>query len=155
LVVFVGFAGRARPENPAGAGLKTPVMAAKRTMTCLRLTGRGYSGSQCPVNRVPFGAWQVPIASLSSPARPTFTPCGEVAEWSIAPHSKCGVRASVPGVRIPPSPPVPSRQNFSARLAKLKIPNNRAVRHGGLCTASLGRGSKFPSLFAKFSEALD
>ena len=26
---------------------------------------------------------------------------GEVAEWSIAPHSKCGVRASVPGVRIP------------------------------------------------------
>ena len=31
---------------------------------------------------------------------------GEVAEWSIAPHSKCGVRASVPGVRIPPSPPV-------------------------------------------------
>ena len=30
---------------------------------------------------------------------------GEVAEWSIAPHSKCGVRASVPGVRIPPSPP--------------------------------------------------
>jgi Bacterial transcriptional regulator len=32
---------------------------------------------------------------------------GEVAEWSIAPHSKCGVRASVPGVRIPPSPPRP------------------------------------------------
>ena len=30
---------------------------------------------------------------------------GEVAEWSIAPHSKCGVRATVPGVRIPPSPP--------------------------------------------------
>ena len=30
---------------------------------------------------------------------------GEVAEWSIAPHSKCGVRASAPGVRIPPSPP--------------------------------------------------
>ena len=26
---------------------------------------------------------------------------GEVAEWSIAPHSKCGVRASVPGVRNP------------------------------------------------------
>ena len=30
---------------------------------------------------------------------------GEVAEWSIAPHSKCGVRVTVPGVRIPPSPP--------------------------------------------------
>ena len=30
---------------------------------------------------------------------------GEVAEWSNAPHSKCGVRATVPWVRIPPSPP--------------------------------------------------
>lgn len=30
---------------------------------------------------------------------------GEVPEWSIGPHSKCGVRATVPGVRIPPSPP--------------------------------------------------
>ena len=29
---------------------------------------------------------------------------GEVPEWSIGPHSKCGVRATVPGVRIPPSP---------------------------------------------------
>ena len=25
-------------------------------------------------------------------------------EWSIGPHSKCGVRATVPGVRIPPFP---------------------------------------------------
>ena len=33
------------------------------------------------------------------------TASGEVAEWSIAPHSKCGVLARVPGVRIPPSPP--------------------------------------------------
>src|SRR5450432_1243400 len=33
---------------------------------------------------------------------------GEVAEWSIAPHSKCGIRATVSGVRIPPSPPAPS-----------------------------------------------
>src|SRR5436305_14222394 len=32
-------------------------------------------------------------------------PSGEVAEWSKAPHSKCGVRATVPWVRIPPSPP--------------------------------------------------
>ena len=30
---------------------------------------------------------------------------GEVVEWSIAPHSKCGVLARVPWVRIPPSPP--------------------------------------------------
>src|SRR5689334_6754110 len=38
-------------------------------------------------------------------ARPAFFSCGEVAEWSKAPHSKCGVRATVPWVRIPPSPP--------------------------------------------------
>src|SRR5437660_8349243 len=31
---------------------------------------------------------------------------GEVAEWLNAPHSKCGIRATVSGVRIPPSPPV-------------------------------------------------
>ena len=29
-----------------------------------------------------------------------------MAEWSIAPHSKCGIRATVSGVRIPPSPPI-------------------------------------------------
>jgi hypothetical protein len=44
--------------------------------------------------------YALPLTSpASAPAH------GEVAEWSIAPHSKCGVRASVPGVRIPPSPP--------------------------------------------------
>ncbi len=37
--------------------------------------------------------------------RSTDAQRGEVAEWSIAPHSKCGVRVTVPGVRIPPSPP--------------------------------------------------
>ena len=41
---------------------------------------------------------------------------GEVAEWSIAPHSKCGVRVTVPGVRIPPSPPL-----FSVRALILLI----------------------------------
>ena len=29
---------------------------------------------------------------------------GEMPEWSIGPPSKCGVRATVPGVRIPLSP---------------------------------------------------
>ena len=29
-----------------------------------------------------------------------------MAEWSNVPHSKCGVRGSVPWVRIPPSPPL-------------------------------------------------
>lgn len=31
---------------------------------------------------------------------------GEVAEWLKAPHSKCGVGASLPGVRIPSSLPI-------------------------------------------------
>ena len=34
-------------------------------------------------------------------------PFGEVAEWLKAPHSKCGIRATVSGVRISPSPPSP------------------------------------------------
>ena len=39
-------------------------------------------------------------------------PRGEVAEWSNAPHSKCGVRATVPWVRIPPSPPITNSLYF-------------------------------------------
>ena len=31
---------------------------------------------------------------------------GEVAEWLKAPHSKCGIGATLSGVRIPPSPPL-------------------------------------------------
>ncbi len=40
--------------------------------------------------------------------------CGEVAERSKAPHSKCGVPATVPWVRIPPSPP---RTNLTSQLS--------------------------------------
>jgi hypothetical protein len=36
---------------------------------------------------------------------PDLARLGEVAEWSNAPHSKCGIGASLSGVRIPPSPP--------------------------------------------------
>ena len=47
--------------------------------------------------------------AASPPANPVrrSTRIGEVAEWSNAPHSKCGMRATVSGVRIPPSPPFP------------------------------------------------
>ena len=53
------------------------------------------------------------IALVSAPslryqcAAPEWRPRhrGEVAEWSNAPHSKCGILARVSGVRIPPSPP--------------------------------------------------
>src|ERR671912_873604 len=46
------------------------------------------------------------------------TSCGEVAERSKAPHSKCGVPATVPWVRIPPSPPCsPGPYRVTAGLA--------------------------------------
>ena len=35
----------------------------------------------------------------------TRQPQGKMPEWSIGPHSKCGVRVTVPGVRIPLFPP--------------------------------------------------
>src|SRR5215510_16005486 len=38
---------------------------------------------------------------------------GEVPEWSIGTVSKTVVRASVPWVRIPPSPPLPSTPTIS------------------------------------------
>ena len=47
-----------------------------------------------------------PLWSAPRRQRPTTQEAGEVAEWSNAPHSKCGILARVSGVRIPPSPPV-------------------------------------------------
>ena len=50
---------------------------------------------------------------------------GEVAEWSNAPHSKCGIGASLSGVRIPPSPPVfKSYPPLSHREKSLKNGNS-------------------------------
>src|SRR5678809_964726 len=51
-----------------------------------------------------------PFKSLAENALPSWpasliTAGGQVVEWLKAPHSKCGVRASVPWVRIPPCPP--------------------------------------------------
>jgi hypothetical protein len=48
-----------------------------------------------------------PITGASAPRAPRPTPWfGEVAEWSNAPHSKCGIGATLSGVRISPSPPI-------------------------------------------------
>jgi hypothetical protein len=41
---------------------------------------------------------------------------GEVAEWLNAPHSKCGIGASLSGVRIPPSPPLHCSQYPIVRI---------------------------------------
>src|SRR4051812_17814615 len=45
------------------------------------------------------------------PNLPVMAP-GEVAEWSNAPHSKCGIGASLSGVRIPPSPPARRENSY-------------------------------------------
>src|SRR5215213_6764642 len=55
---------------------------------------------------------------------------GEVAERLKAPHSKCGIRATVSGVRIPPSPP---RPNYLS-LLRNTAPSSRILpRFPGLC----------------------
>ena len=56
-------------------------------------------------------------------AHSPFLRPGEVAEWLKAPHSKCGIGASLSGVRIPPSPPlVPIFfWLFEASLAKASL----------------------------------
>jgi hypothetical protein len=46
-----------------------------------------------------------PRASSGKVVRTVHCLHGEVVEWLMAPHSKCGVLARVSGVRIPPSPP--------------------------------------------------
>ena len=74
-------------------------------------------------------------------------PSGEVAEWLKAPHSKCGIRATVSGVRIPPSPPSrpapptadetgkfaePGRRDHIARLRVIRGHGGLTRNHGGL-----------------------
>src|ERR1700733_3112786 len=44
-------------------------------------------------------------SSLLSETAFIISTLGQVVEWLKAPHSKCGVRATVPRVRIPPCPP--------------------------------------------------
>ncbi len=51
------------------------------------------------------------ISALSQPR-------GEVAEWLKAPHSKCGIRVTVSGVRIPPSPPRERASSPQSRTAR-------------------------------------
>jgi hypothetical protein len=56
----------------------------------------------------------LPSSPRTRPDRKGFAliwPLGEVAEWLNAPHSKCGIGASLSGVRIPPSPPYPIDSN--------------------------------------------
>ncbi len=82
--------------------------------------GRQQALSRAPSPLRNFGAWprRASVVEIGAPGRPRLAPLassirlagmagpGEVAEWSIAPHSKCGMPSRASGVRIPPSPPV-------------------------------------------------
>jgi hypothetical protein len=67
---------------------------------------KGEDGGWGPLSATLVSA---PTFSYDCPRRgvplPVFCSDGEVAEWLNVPHSKCGVRATVSWVRIPPSPP--------------------------------------------------
>src|SRR5205807_3316659 len=52
-----------------------------------------------------FNLWPSLRLCVHCGEHPALGSDGEVAEWLNAPHSKCGIRATVSGVRIPPSPP--------------------------------------------------
>src|SRR6185312_17103043 len=61
-----------------------------------------------------------------------ITAGGQVVEWLKAPHSKCGVRASVPWVRIPPCPPVLSGRahgDFGSMSGKMTEPRQIRILH--------------------------
>ncbi len=64
-----------------------------------------------PRKRLPQARRRVIAASAFSS---TEKRRGQVAEWLKAPHSKCGIGATLSGVRIPPCPPF--LQAFGARL---------------------------------------
>src|SRR5436190_23763844 len=63
-------------------------------------------------------AWDAAVAPEESPSYKRGP--GEVPEWSIGTVSKTVVRASVPWVRIPPSPPISPPLTILCRNRVLK-----------------------------------
>lgn len=97
----------------AGRGAKTPARNAQ-THAKIRNRRRQHRDRRrvrrktVPifVSRALSGPPSSPINAPNHRGRsPSMAPSGEVAEWLNAPHSKCGIGASLSGVRIPPSPP--------------------------------------------------
>ncbi len=67
---------------------------------------------------------------------------GEVAEWSIAPVSKTGVGASLPWVRIPPSPPNrPTPSGYCYALNGIDLPQRSPARVGLAGAPNPGRSA--------------
>ena len=85
----------------------------------------GDRQQQHPGDPTASGAGRLPAADAARrwlqrcAHRPSQRGPGEVAEWLIAPHSKCGILARVSGVRIPPSPPTSIDFIAFSRLRRL------------------------------------
>ena len=81
----------------------------KHSMLCYKIaTKRQYGVTQKRnIQRVRVKV-QYPVSppckALLDSSRSALVIIGEMPEWSIGPHSKCGERVTVPRVRIPVSP---------------------------------------------------
>lgn len=110
-------------ENPVAARLflARPALCRTPRAGCRR---RNLGPARKPCLNAPSRSAMSRFASTAGDAL-AHRSCdrGEVAEWLKAPHSKCGIRATVSGVRIPPSPP--SSRSRQARFAQ-------RLRWGGL-----------------------
>ena len=78
---------------------------------------------------------------------PSRAPDGEVAEWLNAPHSKCGIRATVSGVRIPPSPP--ARHIFTIIYLQRSLRNGTSPYFSGRSGLALTEGCARRSLLSR------
>ncbi len=106
-----GRKGRAEKRKCRGGGHDKPSVflcrARREVKPLLRSRGARHEFALSAQRRLRVRARPCYCAASPPDGRlPSDTPwIGEVAEWSNAPHSKCGIRATVSGVRIPPSPP--------------------------------------------------
>src|SRR3954466_16141034 len=94
-----------RPSGPDFRDMERGIVGLNRQMLHIRLLF-GACGPSAILYPAPCLS-RPPRLELAPPPgeeSPAMAP-GEVAEWSNAPHSKCGIGASLSGVRIPPSPP--------------------------------------------------
>src|SRR4029079_14382098 len=102
----VGHASLGHGEPPQGGDLTSRSRSLVRTMAKKRLSRRNTGKSPPGAMLARPRPHRYTGARAGRPtARPACQGCGEVPEWSIGAVSKTVVRASVPWVRIPPSPP--------------------------------------------------
>lgn len=121
--ISVGTRPRSAPSAPRRGYQRAPSpMSRPKRNEALRDGARFWYRARHAERRRPPGPCGPTLSEARSAMRPwRFTSDGEVAEWLNAPHSKCGIRATVSGVQIPPSPPF--------RVHTPPIPKPRLFRH--------------------------